>query len=66
MQEEDVQAELENLTGQLEACDDPRQGYALVNETIERHQQAGETVPSELHQLRRAIEVECTQMSQGR
>lgn len=63
---EDVQAELKELNGQIDELDDPRECYALVHETIRKHEAAGEQVPDDLLRLEKAMEVECLCESQGR
>ncbi|MEO1283218.1 MAG: hypothetical protein AAFV69_16010 [Pseudomonadota bacterium] len=63
---EDVQAELVELNGRIDSIDDPREGYALVKETIRRHEAAGDDIPDDLQRLEKAMEVECLCASQGR
>jgi len=63
---EEVQQELAELNGQIDATDDPREGYALVRQKIEQHREAGHTVPEELVRLEKAMQVECLSESQGR
>lgn len=58
--------EFADLSRQLEQSDDPRQGYRLVKERIQRHQQAGDAVPADLSRLERQLMVECMAESQGR
>lgn len=63
---EEVQAELAHLNGQIDALEDPRAGYALVKETIRKHQAAGDDIPDDLYRLEKAMAVECLSESQGR
>ncbi|MEO1205669.1 MAG: hypothetical protein AAFV45_05000 [Pseudomonadota bacterium] len=63
---EDVQAELVELNDIIEEIDDPREGYALVRQTILRHEAAGDEIPEDLHRLEKAMQVECLCASQGR
>jgi len=63
---EDVQLEVAELNGRLDELDDPRQGYALVKDYIERHQNAGDEIPEDLVRLEKCLLTECLAASQGR
>ncbi|MEL7049959.1 MAG: hypothetical protein AAFO75_13575 [Pseudomonadota bacterium] len=63
---EEFRAELIELNGRIDTLDDPREGYALVKETIRKHEVAGDEIPEDLQRLEKAMEVECLCESQGR
>lgn len=58
--------EISELSRQMEQMDDPRQCYRLVKERIQQHQQAGASIPADLHRLERQLMAECMAESQGR
>jgi len=62
----EVQQEVADLNGRIEALEDPREGYAIVRECIRRHREAGEEIPEDLRRLEAALLRECLAQSQGR
>lgn len=63
---DEVQQEVADLNGRIDALDDPREGYAMVKECIRRRREAGETVPDDLRRLEAALLRDCLAQSQGR
>jgi hypothetical protein len=61
-----MQSEIANLNTQMEAIDDPRRCYAMVQERIRKYRQSGSKVPEELARLERSYLAECLAESQGR
>lgn len=63
---EQMQSEIAQLSGELDQIDDPRQGYALVQERIRTYRSSGDRVPDALSQMERRLMRECMDQSQGR
>jgi hypothetical protein len=63
---EQMQSEIADLNRQMEAMDDPRRCYALVQERIRKYRQSGANVPQDLALLERQLLTECLAESQGR
>lgn len=61
-----MQSEIAEISGQMEALEDPRQCYALVQERIRRYRDRGVTPPDELARMERQLLTECLAESQGR
>lgn len=63
---EQMQAEIAELNHQLDAIDDPRRSYAMVQERIRAFRLRGEAVPEALALMERRLANECLIESQGR
>jgi len=63
---EQMQSEIAQLSGQLDQIDDPREGYALVQERIRTYRSTGDRVPDALSLMERQLLRECLAQSQGR
>ncbi len=63
---EQMQSEIAQLSGQLDQIDDPREGYALVQERIQTYRSMGDEVPDALSRMERALRLDCLAQSQGR
>lgn len=63
---EQMQAEIVELNLQLDAIDDPRRSYAMVQERIRSYRRRGEQVPEALALMERRLAAECLIESQGR
>lgn len=63
---EQMQSEIAHLNGQLDQIEDPREGYALVQERIRTYRSCGDRVPDALSQMERRLMRECMAQSQGR
>jgi hypothetical protein len=63
---EQMQSEIAQLSGQLDQIDDPREGYALVQERIRTIRSTGDEVPDALSLMERALRLDCLSQSQGR
>jgi len=61
-----MQSEIAELNLQIEALDDPREGYALVQDRIRLYRQTGGSVPEDLKLMERRLATECLCESQGR
>jgi hypothetical protein len=59
-------AEIAVLLTSLDAHDDPRDAYALVQERIREYRSAGWSVPEELIRVERSMVTEFMAESQGR
>ncbi|CFX39766.1 protein of unknown function [Candidatus Filomicrobium marinum] len=62
----EVQQEVADLNGRIDALEDPREGYAMVKECIRRRREAGQTIPDDLRRLEAALLRDCLAQSQGR
>lgn len=62
----EVQQEVADLNGRIDALEDPREGYAMVKACIQRRRQAGQDIPEDLRRLEAALLRECLAQSQGR
>lgn len=58
--------EIAVLLSQIEEQDDPREGFALVQQRMARYRDAGDEVPEELVRVHRALQTELILESQGR
>lgn len=63
---EQMQSEIAQLSGQLDQIEDPREGYALVQERIRNYRSMGDRVPDALNLMERTLFRECLAQSQGR
>lgn len=61
-----MQSEIAEINQTIEQIDDPRRGYALVQERIRKFRQAGTMVPDDLTRIERQLMVDCLAESQGR
>lgn len=61
-----MQSEIAEINGQMEAIEDPRQCYALVQERIRTYRARGITIPDDLARIERQLLTECLAESQGR
>lgn len=64
--QQQMASEIASLSQQMEAMESPRDCYALVRERIQRYQQMGGQVPTELARLEKSLLTECLAESQGR
>ncbi len=63
---EQMQAEIAELNHQLDAIDDPRRSYAMVQARIRAYRTRGEQVPEALALIERRLAADCLIESQGR
>ena len=63
---EHMQSEIAQLSGQLDQIDDPREGYALVQERIRTYRSRGDEIPDALSLMARSLRLDCLAQSQGR
>lgn len=63
---EQMQSEIAQLSGQLDQIDDPREGYALVQERIRTYRSMGDEIPDALSLMERSLRLDCLAQSQGR
>lgn len=61
-----MQSEIAELNLKIEALDDPRACYALVQERIREYRRTGTRVPDDLAMLERQLMSDCLAQSQGR
>lgn len=61
-----MQAEIAELNGRIADTEDPRAGFAMVRERIERYRAEGREVPDDLARMERQLRTECMLASQGR
>ena len=61
-----MQAEIAELNGMIADIEDPRAGFAMVRERIERYRAEGRMVPDDLARLEQQLRTECMLASQGR
>ena len=66
MSSEQMQSEIAQLNVEIEAAQDPRMGYRLVQERIRQYMQAGWAIPEDLAMIERQLMTECLSESQGR
>lgn len=61
-----MQAEIAELNTCIADIEDPRAGFAMVRERIERYREAGMAIPEDLTRIEKRLRTECMLASQGR
>lgn len=61
-----MQSEIAEINVKMEAIEDPRACWAMVQERIRQYRKQGTTVPEELARIERRLMAECLAESQGR
>ena len=62
---EQMQGEIANISAQIDAVDDPRAGFAIVQSRIRALRQAGREIPVDLLRMERNLQSECISQSRG-
>jgi hypothetical protein len=57
--------EIASLISQIEGQEDPREGFALLQQQMARYEESGDEVPEELLRVRHAIETDLISASRG-
>lgn len=66
MQTTEGQQEIAEINSRIDECDDPRDGFAIVQERIREYKDAGWPVPQDLQRIERNLITELMAQSQGR
>lgn len=66
MQAHEGKRDIAEINRLIEECDDPRDGFAIVQERIREYKEAGWPVPAELVRIERNLMTEFMAESQGR
>lgn len=58
--------DIAEINAMIEECEDPRDGFAIVQERIREYKDAGWPVPQDLERIERNLITELMAQSQGR
>ena len=62
---EQMQGEIASIGAQINAIDDPRAGFAIVQSRIRALRKAGREIPVDLLRMERNLQSECISQSRG-
>ncbi len=65
MRSKEGRREIAVVISEIEKQDDPREGFALLQEQMAQYQESGDAIPVELLRARRALETELIAASRG-